>query len=65
MAAMTFMEALLDACIHGELTREMVEEWLEGEDLAAAVRIIASGRFVERSPEEREEMERAARLIGA
>ncbi len=49
----TFHEALYDACMHGELTEEQAREWLDGDDLVLALRVIKSGRFLERPPEVR------------
>lgn len=47
----TFREALYDACMHGELSEEQAREWLEGEDLEIALRVIGSGLVLERAPE--------------
>jgi hypothetical protein len=49
----TFHEILFDACMHGELTASMAVDWLTGDDLALALRIIHSGVFMARSPEMR------------
>ena len=46
---MTFRQGLFDCCIHGELTMEMALEWLDGDDLVIARRIIASGKFKSRA----------------
>lgn len=56
----TFNEALYDACMHGELTEEMAREWLTGDDLALALRVIHSGLFLERPASVREWMAKVA-----
>jgi hypothetical protein len=39
---MTFIAALCDCALHGELTEAQARAWLDGEDLALALRIIAT-----------------------
>ena len=38
----SFIEALFDCAYHGELTEEQAREWLDGDDLAIALRMIAT-----------------------
>jgi hypothetical protein len=40
---MKFSDALLLSALHGSLTRSMAQEWLEGDDLEFALRLISDG----------------------